>query len=130
MAINFQRRDFITLVGSATAWPVMAWAQQPQKTPRLCFLTFDPGTLASTRFAAFFAGLRDLAYVDGQSITIDYLSAEGDSERFPALAAKCLRLKADLIVATSIPAAQAAKNATQLFQSCSQHLATPWGQVW
>jgi hypothetical protein len=56
------------------------------KIPHLCFLTFDPGTLASTRFAPFFQGLRDLGYVDGQSIAIDYLSADGQGERFPASA--------------------------------------------
>ena len=51
-------------------------------------------------------------YLDGQTITIDYLSADGRAERFPALAADCLRLKADIIVPTTTLAAQAAKNAT------------------
>jgi putative ABC transport system substrate-binding protein len=95
------------------AAPLVGEAQQPKKIPRLCFLTFDPGTLQSTRFDAFFQGLRDLGYVDGQSITIDYLSAEGRGERFPALAAECLRLKADIIAVSSTPAAVAAKNATR-----------------
>ena len=81
--------------------------------PRLCFLTFDPGTPQSSRFKPFFQGLRDLGWVDGQTITIDYLSADGRGERFPALAADCLRLKADIIVVTTTPAAQAAKNATR-----------------
>jgi putative ABC transport system substrate-binding protein len=65
--------------------PLMAQAQQARKMPRLCFLTFDPGTSRSTRFDAFFQGLRDLGYVDGQTITIDYISADGHRERFPAL---------------------------------------------
>ena len=61
-----KRREFISLLGgAAAAWPLAARAQQPQRTPRLCFLTFDPGTLGSTRFAAFFEGLRDLSYVVG-----------------------------------------------------------------
>src|SRR5215468_3134618 len=81
--------------------------------PRLCFLTFDPSTLQSNRFSGFFQGLRDLGYVDGQTIAIDYLSADGHGERFPALAAECLRLKADIIVATTTPAAHAAKRATR-----------------
>jgi putative tryptophan/tyrosine transport system substrate-binding protein len=83
------------------------------KSPRLCFLTFDPGTLQSNRFEAFFQGLHDLGYANGQNIAIDYLSAEGSGERFPALAAECLRLKSDIIVVTTTPAAQAAIAATR-----------------
>jgi putative tryptophan/tyrosine transport system substrate-binding protein len=109
-----RRREFITLLGGvAAAWPLTARAQQPKKIPRLCFLTFDPGTLESTRFKVFFQALRDLGYVDGQTITIDYLSANGRGERFPALAADCVRLKADIIVVTTTPATNAAKNATR-----------------
>ena len=111
-----RRREFITLVGgTAATWPLAARAQQPKKIPRLCFLTFDPGTLQSRspRFDAFFEGLRDLGYLDGQTITIDYLSANGNSERFSALAAECLRLKADIIAVSTTPAAQAAKNVTR-----------------
>src|SRR6266571_2981964 len=64
--------------------PVVGEAQQPKQIPRLCFLTFDPGTLQSrsARFDAFFQGLHDLSYVDGQNITIDYLSADGVGDRF------------------------------------------------
>jgi ABC-type uncharacterized transport system substrate-binding protein len=108
-----QRREFITFLGgAAAAWPVVTRAQQSKKIPRLCFLTFDPGTLTSSRFKPFFEALRNLGYVDGQTIAIDYLSAEGQGERFPILAAECLRLKADIIVVTTTPAAKAAKNAT------------------
>ena len=109
-----RRREFITVLGGVTiAWPLGARAQQSKKIPRLCFLTFDPGTLESTRFKPFFQGLRDLGYIDGQTIIIDYLSADGRGERFPALAADCLGLKADIIVVTTTPAANAAKNATR-----------------
>jgi ABC-type uncharacterized transport system substrate-binding protein len=108
-----RRRDFIGLLGGAAiAWPLAARAQQSKKIPRLCFLTFDPGTLETTRFKPFFQALRDLSYVDGQTITIDYLSANGQGERFPDLAADCVRLKADVIVVTTTPAAKAAKAAT------------------
>jgi len=107
LVTGMRRREFITLLGGvAAAWPLAASAQQPKKIPRLCFLTFDPGTLASTRFKPFFQALRDLGYVDGQTITIDYLSADGQGERFPVLAAECLRLKADIIVVTTTPAAR------------------------
>ena len=111
-----RRREFITLIGSAAAvplWPLAVKAQASKNIPRLCFLTFDPGTLQSNRFDAFFQGLRDLGYANGQNIAIDYLSAEGNGERFPALAAECLRLKADVIAVSTTPAAQAAMAATR-----------------
>ena len=97
------------------AWPLVAHAQQSKKIPRLCFLTFDPGTLQSRspRFDVFFDSLRDLGYVDGKTIVIDYLSADGKDDRFPALVSECLRLKADIIAVSTTPAAQAAKRATR-----------------
>jgi putative ABC transport system substrate-binding protein len=114
LGCDMRRREFISLLGGAAAvWPLAARAQQPKKVPRLCFLTFDPGTLQSNRFEAFFQGLHDLGYANGQNIAIDYLSAEGSGERFPALAAECLRLKSDIIVVTTTPAAQAAIAATR-----------------
>ncbi len=103
---------FLLGAGVSIATPPAAPAQTAGKPPRLCFLTFDPGTTQSNRFAPFFQRLRDLGYVDGRTIAIEYLSAEGRDERFPSLAAQCLRRNADLIVVTTTPAAQAAKNAT------------------
>jgi putative ABC transport system substrate-binding protein len=122
-----RRREFIAAIISATVRPFAAHAQQPKTTPRLCFLTFDPEASRSTRFGAFFRGLRDLGYADGQTITIDYLSADGRGERFPALAAECLRLKADIIVASTTPATQAAKNATRTIPIVMLHLGDPVG---
>jgi putative ABC transport system substrate-binding protein len=111
---RLKRREFITLLGGAAAtWPLAVHAQAPRSIPRLCFLTWDPGTPQSNRFDAFFQGLRNLGYGNGQSIAIGYLSAEGKDERFPALAAECLNLKADVIVVSSTPAAQAAMAATR-----------------
>src|SRR5438093_1008227 len=98
---------------------------QPGRIPRLCFLTFDPGTPQSSRFNPFFQSLRDLGYVDGQTISIDYLSAAGRGEQFPALAADCLRLKADIVVVTTTPAAQAAKNATRTIPLVMHSLGDP-----
>jgi putative ABC transport system substrate-binding protein len=108
-----RRLGALVLAFVVLALPLATEAQPARMIPRLCFLTFDPGTPQSSRFTPFFQGLRDLGYVDGQTITIDYLSADGRGERFPALAADCLRLKADIIVVTTTPAAQAAKNATR-----------------
>ena len=122
-----RRREFIAAITVAASWPFPAFAQQPRTIPRVCFLTFDPEASRSTRFGAFFRGLRDLGYADGQTITIDYLSADGRGERFPALAAECLRLKADIIVASTTPATQAAKLATHTIPIVMLHLGDPVG---
>jgi putative ABC transport system substrate-binding protein len=124
-----RRREFITLLGGLGAWPLAARAQQPKKVPRLCFLTFDPGTLQSRspRFDPFFESLRDLGYADERSIAIDYLSSDGHGERFSALAAECVRLNADIIAVHTTPAAQAAKNATRTIPIVMLALGDPVG---
>jgi putative ABC transport system substrate-binding protein len=121
------RRAFLAGSLGFLAAPLAAEAQTGAQTPRLCFLTFDPGTLRSTRFGSFFQGLRDLGYVDGQTLTIDYLSAEGRAERLPALATECLRLHADLIVVTTTPFAQTAKKATRTIPIIMLTLGDPVG---
>jgi putative ABC transport system substrate-binding protein len=115
------RRTFIGAVtGGLLAAPLAARAQRGTP-PRLCFLTFDsratqsklsPSQASPVQFDPFFQRLRDLGYIDGQTLAVDYLSANGQGDRFPALAADCLRLRADIIVVTTTPAAQAAKKAT------------------
>jgi putative ABC transport system substrate-binding protein len=90
----------------------LAEAQQPAKIPRLCFLATYP-VAGLPRYDAFLRGLHGVGYVEGQNITIDYLSSDGQFERFPTLAVECLRLQADIIVAPTTPAALAAKHATQ-----------------
>ena len=125
-----KRRKFIALLGAAAvAWPLVAHAQQSKEIPRLCFLTFDPGTLQSRspRFDVFFNSLRDLGYVDGKTIVIDYLSADGKDDRFPALVSECLRLKADIIAVSTTPAAQAAKRATRTVPIVMIALGDPLG---
>jgi len=125
-----RRREFITILGgTAVAWPLGALAQQPNKIPRLCFLTFDPGTLHSrtARFDPFFDGLRELGYIDGQTISIDYLSAEGSDERFPDLVSECLRRKPDIIAVSTTPAAQAAKRGTRTVPIVFTALGDPIG---
>ena len=120
------RRTFLCglTLGTLSA-PLATEAQPAKKLPRLCFLTFDPGTTQSNRFTPFFQRLRDLGYVEGQTVTIDYLSADGHGERFPALAVECVRLKADIIVVTTTPAARAAKNATHTIPIVMHMLGDP-----
>ena len=127
---QLHRREFLTLLGgAAAAWPLAARAQQPKKIPRLCFLSFLPDTLQSQspRFDAFFDSLRDLGYVNERIIAIDYLSADGRGERFPALAAECVRLNADIIVVSTTPSARAAKEATRTIPIVMIALGDPMG---
>jgi putative ABC transport system substrate-binding protein len=128
--VNVRRREFIALFGGVAAvWPFRAHAQQHKKIPRLCFLTFDPGTAESPspRFDAFFESLRELGYVNGQTLTLDYLSAKGRNELFPSLAADCVRLQADIIVVSTTPAAHAAKKATTTIPIVMGALGDPVG---
>jgi putative tryptophan/tyrosine transport system substrate-binding protein len=96
----------------AALWLVAGFASAQPKVPHLCFLTFDAGTVESNRYPSFFQTLRERGYVPGQSIRISYLSSDSRKEGFPALAAECVRGKADIIATTTTPAVQAAKQAT------------------
>jgi putative ABC transport system substrate-binding protein len=111
---HMTRREFIALLSRAAAWPLVVAlpAGAAQKLPRLCVVTFDPGTLQTNRFGVFFNELSRLGYVDGKTIAIDYLSADGRGERFSVLAEECLRRGADVIAVSTTPAAKAAKAAT------------------
>jgi putative ABC transport system substrate-binding protein len=94
-------------VGLALA-PLAAEAQQAAKIARIGYLVGGSGPIAE----AFLQGLRDLGYVEGRNLVIEYRSAAGKPERLPALAAELVALKVDLIVAPSTVAALAAKQAT------------------
>jgi putative tryptophan/tyrosine transport system substrate-binding protein len=106
-----RRREFISLVGGAVAWPLAARAQQPA-IPVVGFLqSGSPDATAHTR-AAFLGGLREAGYVEGQNIDIVYRYADGQYERLPALAADLIRNNVTAIFAGGPPAAQAARAAT------------------
>ena len=92
---------------------VIAEAQQPKKVPRIGYLSaLDPAT-ESTRSEAIRLALRELGYIEGQNIAIEYRYAEGKSDRYPELAAELVRLKVDIIVVAGGPTIRAAKNATK-----------------
>jgi putative ABC transport system substrate-binding protein len=110
-----RRREFIALLGGAmAAWPLSVRAQQPAQVPRIGYLS--PGSASAGVFLprdeAFRQGLRDLGYVEGTNIAIDYRFAEGQFDRLADLAAELVRLKVDVIVTVVTQASVAAKEAT------------------
>jgi putative tryptophan/tyrosine transport system substrate-binding protein len=100
------------LAAGLLAAPLAARAQQPAKIARVGYLSLDVATSPHLR-EAFLQGLRDLGYVEGRNVVIEYRDAEGKSERLPALAAELVALKVDVIVAGGTPHALAAKQATR-----------------
>src|SRR5215218_3052339 len=91
------RRALITLLGSAAAWPLAAHAQQRAKLPRIGFLGLAPEFIPGEGLRS---GLRDLGYIEGSNIVIEWRWAER-VEELPALAAELVRLPVDVIVAPS-----------------------------
>ena len=107
----------ITLLLGGLFNPVAAEAEQAAKIARIGWLGDNPAISPHLR-EAFLQGLRDLGYVEGRNVVIEYRLAEGESERFPALAAELVALKVDVIVAaTGALAALAAKQATRTLRA-------------
>jgi putative ABC transport system substrate-binding protein len=107
------RRAFIGRVaGGLLTAPLAARAQQLGKIYRIGILEPIPATQNATNLDALRKGLRDLGYIEGRNLIIEYRSADGRAERFPDLASELVRLKVDLIVTRGTPAAKAAKHAT------------------
>jgi len=94
------------------AFRVAVEAQQPKKVPRIGYLSVSSPSAMSTRTEAFRQGLRELGYVEGKNIVIEWRSAEGKRDRLPSLAAELVRLKVDIIVTAGPPATRSAKEAT------------------
>ena len=107
------RRTFIGgIAGGLLAAPLAAPAQQVGKVYRIGILETIPASQNATKLDALRKGLRDLGYVEGRNLIIEYRSADGRAERFPDLASELVRLKVDLIVTRGTPAAKAVKSAT------------------
>ena len=112
MASHIERRKFLaTLGGAAMAWPLAARAQQPGKLPIIGFLAANP-SIESPRVVAFVQRLRELGWIDGRNLAIEYRWAEGRNERYAESAAEFVRLKVDVIVTVATPPTLAAKQAT------------------
>ena len=106
------RRAFLgNVVGGLLTAPLAAQAQPTGRVYRIGMLETISMALNAADLDAFRQGLRELGYVEGQNVVIEYRSADGRQERFPDLATELVRLKVDLIVTTGTPAALAAKNA-------------------
>jgi putative ABC transport system substrate-binding protein len=101
-----KRRAFIAALGGAAAWPRVARAQQAGKLPTIGFLGPASASAMSSWTAAFVQRLRELGWIEGRTVAIEYRWAEGRSERFPEVAAEFIGLKVDVIVTTgsAVPA--------------------------
>jgi putative ABC transport system substrate-binding protein len=107
-----KRRTFIAGLGSAAAWPAMAWAQQPAM-PVIGVLGTQSAELDYKNFTVpFLQGLKKTGYVEGQNVAIEYLWAENQLDRLPVLAADLVRRRVAVIVTSATAAALEAKSAT------------------
>jgi hypothetical protein len=107
-----KRRAFITLLGGAAVWPLAARAQQPGKFARIGFLGAASASGYASQVEGFRLGLRDLGYIEGTNIVMDYRRPEGKYERLSELAADLIRANAHVIVThepANIPIERATK---------------------
>ena len=103
-----RRREFISLLGGAAAWPLTARAQQITRVYRVGLL-FSSGELSVQFSDPFQQGLREGGFVDGQNVLFERRFGRGNYERLPALATELLALHIDLLAAFGTPAVRAAK---------------------
>jgi putative ABC transport system substrate-binding protein len=104
-----KRRGFIVLVGGALAWPLAARAQQAKRIARIGLFLPPP---RNAEVEAFLAGLRDLGWVEGDNVHLEYRDAGGDDSQLPALAAELVALDVDVLVTATFPGILAAHRAT------------------
>src|SRR5262249_55882285 len=102
---GMRRREVITLLGGAAAWPLAARAPQLVKLRTIGFSGQSTRSAESELVAAFTQRLRELGWIEGRTITIEYRWSEGRAERFVQIAAEFVRLKVDVIVTSGTPQA-------------------------
>jgi putative ABC transport system substrate-binding protein len=113
MKLNVQRRKFVAALGGAAAWPFTARAQKV-KLPTIGFLGGATSSAQARWTAAFVQRLRELGWIEGQTVTIEYRWAEGRFERSPEIFAEFVRLKVDIIVTHATANVLAAKQVTSV----------------
>ena len=122
-----KRREFITLLGgAAVTWPLAARAQQP-KTPTIGFLGANSASAQTQWTAAFVQRLRELGWIEGRTVSIEYRWAEGRRDRYTEITAEFVKLKVDVIVAGGNEAAIAAKQVTSVIPIVFAVAADPVG---
>ena len=109
--VTMRRREFITYVGGAAAWPFTAQAQQPA-LPVVGFLRSTSLNNSANLIAALRRGMNEMGYVEGQNVLIEYRWAEGQTDRMPTLAADLVRRQVAVIIAGGLLATRACKGAT------------------
>src|SRR5262249_46069091 len=125
---RMKRRAFITLLGGAAAgWPLAARAQQSGKLPTVGFLGSATPLVESQRVAAFVQRLRELGWIEGRTVAIEYRWAEGRNERLAEIAAEFVQRKVDVIVTHSAEPVIAAKKATSVIPIVIALAADPVG---
>jgi putative ABC transport system substrate-binding protein len=113
MAMHIRRREFIVTLGSAAvAWPLAARAQQPAKVPRVGILS-PAASETTASLTAFREGIRDLGYIEGETIALDFRLSKGSMDALPALAAELVRIPVNVIVTDTTSATLAAFAATR-----------------
>jgi len=118
------RRAFVTGLGAVLAAPLGVEAQHTGKIARIGFLSFSSSPTPTMDLSA---GLRELGWIEGQNILVEYRWASGREDRLAPLAAELVRLKVDVIVTSSTPAARAAKQATSTIPIVVTFIADPVG---
>jgi putative ABC transport system substrate-binding protein len=126
--VRVKRREFIKLLGgAATAWPFAARAQQPRKPPIIGFLGATTPSVQSQWTAAFVQRLRELGWIEGRTILIEYRWAEGRGERAAQFASELVALKVDIIVTSGTPTVLALKRATSVIPIVFASVGDPVG---
>ena len=119
------RRAFITMLGGSILAAPLAAGAQPTRTPRVGILFNASPTTVTLQLEAYRRGLRELGWIEGQTVMIEYRWAEGNPDRLPALVAELVQVKVDVIVLSGTAAIRAARRATSTIPIVFVMLADP-----